>query len=80
MPETLEQKRGAYAKKIQDAGIEELSDLKLGHIIHMVQIAINEASLGKKVGSWDSFMPVESNVLVLREQYLLRIQIAQERR
>jgi hypothetical protein len=62
--------RYAFAKRIQAAEIEQLGKLKLGHLIHMVQIAINEASLGKKIGSWDSFIPIESNIEVLREQYL----------
>lgn len=62
--------RYAYAWRIRNSEIEELKDLKLGHLIHMVQIAINEASLGKRMGSWDSFTPVENNVLIMRKHYL----------
>jgi hypothetical protein len=58
-----------FAKRIHDAKIPGLSDLKLGHIIHMVQLARNMSILGWKIGVPDSFVPIESNIEVLLENW-----------
>lgn len=61
--------RYKYAKLIQKVSIEELENLKLGHLIHMVQLAINESSLGLKSGSWNHFIPIVANIEVLLSHY-----------
>ncbi|MFW9887642.1 MAG: NYN domain-containing protein [Candidatus Thorarchaeota archaeon] len=62
--------RYRFAKRIQEAKLKSLSKLKLGCLIHIVQLAINRGAIGW-YGSVDSniFIPIEVNIDALLTYY-----------